>query len=186
MPDKRREEEQLPPIPDGGLAESMPEWLRRPPAWRTLPDAEVEHGKPAEADELPEADTSPIDPRTFLTDDDLPDWLRRFGPVSPLALSSQPRDGSGERGGGQAEKRTESEQAAEISRSTASARFVPRSPAVNRPAGDRRQSERPAMTRSTQRPTVIHRAAWWQGPQLAILLGVALLVALIVIAILLI
>ncbi|HEV2127036.1 MAG TPA: hypothetical protein VGR22_00275 [Thermomicrobiales bacterium] len=180
MPDKRRDEEQLPPIPDGGLAESMPEWLRRPPAWRTLRDEEVVQAEPPETDEIPEADDSPIDPRTFLTDDDLPDWLRRLGSVS----SPQPESGADERVAVAADERTEPEPSAAVSRPVASAHFVPRSPAVTHAEGDRKSLSPPARAPSMRRQTVIHRAAWWQGPQLEILLAVALLMALIVIVIL--
>jgi hypothetical protein len=62
----------LPPIPDGGLSAGMPDWLRRPPAWRSL----KESAGPAKA--VPRPDTSPIDPRTILTVDDLPVWLQRI------------------------------------------------------------------------------------------------------------
>ncbi len=85
----REDQSNLPPIPDGGLAESMPDWLRRPPAWRTLPDREVTVPEPEATATLPEPDDSAIDPRTFLGDNDLPQWLRNLGPgrgpVSPTA-----------------------------------------------------------------------------------------------------
>ena len=58
------------PMPDGGLAEAMPEWLRRPPAWR---ETTARRGKAA-----PTPDTSPIDPRTLIGVEDLPDWLQRI------------------------------------------------------------------------------------------------------------
>ncbi|MGN6033173.1 MAG: hypothetical protein ACTHQE_16085 [Thermomicrobiales bacterium] len=29
--------EPAPVIPDGGLSDAMPDWLRRPPAWRGMP-----------------------------------------------------------------------------------------------------------------------------------------------------
>ena len=76
----RDDQSNLPPIPDGGLAESMPDWLRRPPAWRTLPDRDVTLPEPTETAALPEPDDSVIDPRTSLGDDDLPAWLRNLGP----------------------------------------------------------------------------------------------------------
>ncbi len=71
------------PIPDGGLQQSMPEWLRRPPAWRNLPRRE----EPASGDlppealakpekSLPEPDTSEIDPRSLVDVSDLPQWLQ--------------------------------------------------------------------------------------------------------------
>jgi hypothetical protein len=55
--------ESLPPLPDGGLAQSMPGWLRDAPA--VPPD--------------------PHDPATFLTVDDLPAWLRAMGEAPPSA-----------------------------------------------------------------------------------------------------
>ena len=57
------------PLPTGGLAESMPDWLRRPPAWR---DASADRRS------LPPPDTSPIDPRTLIDVGDLPPWLQRL------------------------------------------------------------------------------------------------------------
>ena len=59
------------PIPDGGLKDSMPAWLKRPPAWRNMPTAEERHERT-----LPEPDTSVIDPHTLLDVSDLPQWLQ--------------------------------------------------------------------------------------------------------------
>jgi hypothetical protein len=90
------------PIPDGGLQQSMPEWLRRPPAWRSLPKREAEPDEAVEATvelketpepapapvELPEPDQSEIDPRTLVDLADLPQWLQdvaaRGVPVPPV------------------------------------------------------------------------------------------------------
>src|SRR5918994_1760203 len=58
------------PMPDGGLAETMPDWLRRPPVWR---ETVARRAKPR-----PPADTSPIDPRTLTDVGDLPLWLQRI------------------------------------------------------------------------------------------------------------
>ncbi|CAA9547005.1 MAG: hypothetical protein AVDCRST_MAG87-555, partial [uncultured Thermomicrobiales bacterium] len=58
------------PIPDGGLGSGMPDWLRRPPAWRSTGTT------PAPSKVIPPPDNSPIDPRTMLTVDDLPAWLQ--------------------------------------------------------------------------------------------------------------
>jgi hypothetical protein len=68
----------LPPLPDGGLGASMPSWLREPPT--TAVESEpVAHLSPEVAPE-PVADLAPLgpraDPRTFLSDDDFPQWLR--------------------------------------------------------------------------------------------------------------
>ena len=66
----------LPPLPDGGLHSSMPTWLREPPersAAESLPLTSVVESLRIEAP----APLSPrADPRTFLTDDDFPRWLR--------------------------------------------------------------------------------------------------------------
>lgn len=61
-----------PPIPDGGLGTSMPDWLQRPPAWRGMGDRSLEKR------DLPPPDTSVIDPRTMLDIGDLPQWLQRI------------------------------------------------------------------------------------------------------------
>lgn len=68
------EPDALPPIPDGGLGSGMPEWLRRPPAWRSAGTSAAPPAAPAKA--LPHPDTSPIDPRSILTVEDLPAWLQ--------------------------------------------------------------------------------------------------------------
>lgn len=61
----------LPPIPDGGLATAMPAWLRPAAGLQAAPT-------PPESP----AGTHP-DFAAILTDDDLPDWLRRFGDGAP-------------------------------------------------------------------------------------------------------
>jgi hypothetical protein len=69
----------LPPLPDGGLHASMPAWLREPPAPII---AESPPLAPADPDVAGEqvADLASLgpraDPRTFLSDDDFPQWLR--------------------------------------------------------------------------------------------------------------
>lgn len=89
-----------PSIPDGGLEEAMPDWLRRPPAWRGLPMPELpadDAPEPApvplaevaadgvaptalpDAKDLPAPDTSPIDPSTLIDPGDLPAWLVGLG-----------------------------------------------------------------------------------------------------------
>lgn len=65
------EERPLPPLPDGGLAAAMPDWLRG------ASEADGPVGGGGEGDAArPGAEV--IDPTTFLADDDLPDWLRRM------------------------------------------------------------------------------------------------------------
>lgn len=71
MSDKDQQPEEMRPIPDGGLQEAMPSWLKRPPAWRSMPTAEQRHERA-----LPEPDTSVIDPRTLVDVADLPQWLQ--------------------------------------------------------------------------------------------------------------
>lgn len=99
------EPDMMRPIPDGGLQQSMPEWLRRPPAWRNLPKKAVTTDEavagPAQADQepeqqstqvavqLPEADTSEIDPRSLVDITDLPQWLQDMAARSD-ALASPP------------------------------------------------------------------------------------------------
>ena len=70
----------LPPLPDGGLSVSMPSWLREPP----IPSVESAPVAPLTPDLASEhvADLPPLgpraDPRTFLSDDDFPQWLRNL------------------------------------------------------------------------------------------------------------
>lgn len=66
-----KQPEQMRPIPDGGLKDAMPSWLKRPPAWRDLPTAEERRERA-----LPEPDTSEIDPHTLVDISDLPNWLQ--------------------------------------------------------------------------------------------------------------
>lgn len=71
----------LPPLPDGGLSRSMPAWLRdlprlnpdTPPAPSPPIAVVLEHPPPSQ---LPPSLGAHADPRTFLTDDDFPGWLR--------------------------------------------------------------------------------------------------------------
>jgi len=57
----------LPPIPDGGLADTMPDWLRSSGSTN------------ASTDDRPASSATSSEFSTILTDDDLPEWLRRFG-----------------------------------------------------------------------------------------------------------
>jgi hypothetical protein len=69
----------LPPLPDGGLRASMPSWLREPPVPIVTEAPPLAAVDPAVAGEQI-ADLAPLgtraDPRTFLSDDDFPQWLR--------------------------------------------------------------------------------------------------------------
>jgi len=58
-----------PAIPDGGLGNAMPSWLQQPPAWKQAAAKTTRR-------ELPLPDETPIDPRTVLEVDDLPEWLQ--------------------------------------------------------------------------------------------------------------
>ena len=63
--------EPMRPIPDGGLKDAMPAWLKRPPAWRSVPSAAERHER-----RLPEPDISTIDPASLVDVSDLPQWLQ--------------------------------------------------------------------------------------------------------------
>ena len=69
----------LPPLPDGGLHASMPSWLREPPPPIFAEALPLAHADPDAAGERA-ADLASLgpraDPRTFLSDDDFPQWLR--------------------------------------------------------------------------------------------------------------
>lgn len=185
------DEGKMPPIPDGGLSESMPEWLRRPPAWRTLRDTDVVQTEPVAAERLPEPDPSVIDPRTFLADDDLPLWLRNMG-RGRTSRRDLPGDDDAAEVPNQAGPAPVEDRAGHTSASQAKAatpapsqtpsRFVPRSPAPVSPARPVAPGDR--VTRSTPNGRD-HRAPWWQGTAMVVLLAVLLLVAVGVIVFLL-
>lgn len=80
-------DEEMRPLPDGGLSNAMPDWLRRPPAWRDMPRQD----RPATGEKpLPEPDTSVIDPRQLITVDDLPQWLRDIAAREPMTEPAPP------------------------------------------------------------------------------------------------
>jgi hypothetical protein len=157
----------LPPIPDGGLADSMPEWLRRPPAWRTLPDRDVVQTEPVETAALPEPDTSVIDPRTFLSDDDLPLWLRNLGRGRAGTVVHEPAVAG-------PESRPELE--ALRTEETPTSRFVPATP----PAPPEASASQPRAL--PERPTAAAPSPrWWQGGGMVTLLAALLLIAIVAI-----
>lgn len=83
----------LPPLPDGGLASAMPSWLREPPAaparWPDGPAAPAVIPPSASTPQL--APLGPrADPRTFLTDDDFPVWLRELAARQPAVPNPAP------------------------------------------------------------------------------------------------
>ena len=97
----------LPPLPDGGLASAMPDWLRPATTSAGAPGA-TEAAPTVGIRGMPDTDTSTespstarpdrFDPATLLTADDLPAWLRALaadtGPIggAPAAAGdvSQP------------------------------------------------------------------------------------------------
>lgn len=98
MPDSQRPGAG-PRIPDGGLQNAMPDWLRRPPAWRNVPKQESSAVQEAVAQAAPEPaeDQSPIDPTTLVDISDLPQWLQdiaaRPTPVrEPTDTASAPKE----------------------------------------------------------------------------------------------
>ncbi len=68
-------ERPLPPLPDGGLAEAMPEWLRAAPESPAPPtmEASPNHGLATS-----EVDGDLRDPTTYLSPDDLPAWIHQL------------------------------------------------------------------------------------------------------------
>ena len=93
--DSAAEPPPLPPLPDGGLRASMPTWLREPPEPASAPLL-----PPRAAPPVARLDAAPplgprADPRTFLADDDFPQWLRdlaarRDARVAPPAPGPDP------------------------------------------------------------------------------------------------
>lgn len=80
-------DEEMRSIPDGGLTDGLPEWLRRPPAWRDLPRKDEEQQRT-----LPEPDTSVIDPRTLIDVGDLPPWLQAIAARGEKPAKPSPDD----------------------------------------------------------------------------------------------
>ena len=66
----------LPPLPDGGLHSSMPTWLREPPDLSVVESLPLTSVATSPRIEEPAPLGPHADPRTFLTDDDFPRWLR--------------------------------------------------------------------------------------------------------------
>jgi hypothetical protein len=66
----------LPPLPDGGLHSSMPTWLREPPERSVAESLPLTRVVASPRIENPAPLGPRADPRTFLTDDDFPRWLR--------------------------------------------------------------------------------------------------------------
>lgn len=189
----------LPPLPDGGLAAAMPDWLR----------GEVETDGPAGGDRERDAarsDAEVIDPTTFLSDDDLPDWLRRFAvrPWEAVAMGDGPAERMIVAGRAAPARAVPTPPAATRSPSSPSSPSrgaeapAPASPGRARPepaapeiaASDRRAA--PPAAESTPRAAAPHRAADRQtaplpgraapatGGSRAVPIGLLLLVVLIV------
>lgn len=175
----REDQSNLPPIPDGGLTESMPDWLRRPPAWRTLPDREVTAPEPEDAAELPEPDDSVIDPRTFLSDDDLPEWLRNLGPGRRVESPADPEPP----GAAAVTSSRVAEQPDDQPVPSTPARFVPAAPPVARLASAPRDATRKLSPQPPVRAEA-GRSPAWQGAWVVAMLAALLVVAIAVIVVL--
>ena len=189
MPENH-DDAKMPPIPDGGLSDSMPDWLRRPPAWRTLKDTDDVQTEPVRSAELPEPDTSVIDPRTFLTDDDLPLWLRNMGrarraaPDQPGDDEAIADDADDTVSNSAREPASPPAEASRLATSTTPGRFVPRTPRIvasDRPASPERTERRASSPIGVRQPSA---PRWWQGPSMVLLLAGLLVVAVVVIVIL--
>ena len=82
-------EPSLPPLPDGGLAQSMPSWLRASEPVEALlqkpSGAPLELSSEARPVEMvnPKRDVDITDTTQFLSDDDLPEWIRRLANPRP-------------------------------------------------------------------------------------------------------
>jgi hypothetical protein len=145
-----------PPIPDGGLAGSMPDWLQRPPAWRGMTVREPERP------DLPPPDTSVIDPRTMLSIDDLPAWLQR------IAARAAESEGTTPDSFGRAEAPEKSAHGATPECRPA----AEEQPPVSTP-------EQPPMIALQLPSTSREQADWWRTK--AVPIGLAILVLLIVV-----
>lgn len=187
MPDKPRDyqhEREIPPIPDGGLSTSMPDWLRRPPAWRNLPDHGVEPPPVAGSVALPEPDASVIDPREFIHDDDLPGWLRSMRRPAPLAEVDPPV--ATEPDNLQTVSPTEAvedvDQPAIVTVDRQPTAFRPRRPSIVATSSSATTSMSPAVRAFAARPSPARSRLEQRVTTLT--LGIALVIALLVILIL--
>lgn len=79
LPDAGRRGNAMPPLPDGGLAGSMPPWLSAPDR-----DARPEPPPRTARPERVDSDDAP-DITTFLSPEDLPAWLRQLAQPPPPA-----------------------------------------------------------------------------------------------------
>jgi len=189
MPDKPRDdqhEREMPPIPDGGLSTSMPDWLRRPPAWRALPDHEVKPSSVAGSVTLPEIDASVIDPRSFIHDDDLPGWLRSMRRPAPIA---EPESAGGVEGSGSPPVQpTEAVEAADepaiVGVNHRPVAFQPRRPAIVATSLSTTTSVSPAVRAFASRPSPARSRSRWEQRVTTLVLGIALVISLLVILIL--
>ena len=177
--DREESNPDLRPLPDGGLGENMPEWLRRPPAWRELPGAsastpasELEAIAPAAAEverdttvavrEMPPGDTSVIAPKTLIDFEDLPNWLQELGSKRAIADT------------------TADESSADDSQSSGASNDdvepVPESDASSAEHLTVSAVEQPVQAVQIAAKPQRDRATWQQGPFIALLM-VVLLVA---------
>lgn len=189
MPDEPRDNQhvrQMPPIPDGGLATSMPDWLRRPPAWRTSPDRESGPSAMANIPTLPDTDTSVIDPREFIHDDDLPRWLQSLRRPAPIAVPDSGPASVVANTNAQpvlpAQAVEESDQPAVVTVDHQPTAFRPRRPALSVTSSPTTTLSSPAVRAFATRPSPNRPRLDQRATTLA--LGVALVLALLVILIL--
>jgi hypothetical protein len=155
--------DEMRPLPDGGLTGSMPEWLRRPPAWRDLP------AKPdaSASRELPEPDTSVIDPRTLIDVSDLPPWLHSIAARSSgVQIESNPSEAPVEP---ELDQAVVAGEAVEAAPETRKVPFVSQEP----PASDHIP-----LAESVASPP------WWQSSMAIAALAASLLIALVLIILL--
>ena len=82
----------LPPLPDGGLAAVMPDWLRVSADPDIPHSAAVDHPlgeSPSPTAEYPTPKM--VDPTTFIEEDDLPAWIHQLAGQQPISRGERGR-----------------------------------------------------------------------------------------------
>lgn len=85
LPIATAEDRPLRPIPDGGLAKAMPDWLRGGESSRQ-PSAAVAESKRI-------ADSTLTDTTSFVSENDLPEWIRQIAAKDAAAVGAAPPEG---------------------------------------------------------------------------------------------
>ena len=153
--DVQDESKPLPPLPDGGLSAAMPDWLRLPPA--------ALQRSPAPQQGTPAAESAVLDPRTLLSADDLPAWIRRLADEQqptvpePAPLAAPPPPIAAGPPAFPRRRLPEPPAAAVGGHGDANA-----APAYSRPAED---AHRPVEAPRSPTP-IEHDVAWRSGPNL--------------------